>query len=96
MSATINKNQVFAQISDLQKNLESMDKILFKIQCVSDSQSYVEAEEGAPILLDYMPDVALEKIKALHEIVMMREQTVRTMLDFYLGVYRELDEKETD
>ena len=42
MSNNINKTQVFNQIVELQKNLESLDKVLFKIQCVNDSQSYVE------------------------------------------------------
>ena len=90
----IDKNQVFNQIVDLQKNLESIDKILFKIQCVSDHQSCVEPEEGTPIPLDYMPDVALEKIQTIREIVMSRERTINTMLDFYLTVYRELDRNE--
>lgn len=94
MSNHIDKSQVFNQIADLQKNLESIDKILFKIQCVSDSQSCVEPEEGAPIPLDYMPEVALEKIKTIREIVMSREHTINTMLDFYLSLYRELDSNE--
>ena len=41
---TISKEQVFNQIAELQKSLESIDKILFKIQCVSDSQSCIEPE----------------------------------------------------
>ena len=52
MSENISKNQVFDQIVDLQKNLESLDKILFKVQCVTDSQSYVEQEDGGAITLD--------------------------------------------
>ena len=65
MSNNINKSQVFNQISELQKSLESIDKFLFKIQCVTDSQSFVEQEDGEPITLDYLPDVAMEKIKAI-------------------------------
>ncbi len=42
---------------------------MFKIQCVTDSQSCVEPEEGVPIPLDYLPDVAMEKFKAIREIV---------------------------
>ncbi|MBO5306051.1 MAG: hypothetical protein J6B12_04745 [Clostridia bacterium] len=94
MSEKINKNQVFDQIAELQKSLESIDKILFKIQCVTDSQSYVEQEEGEPIPLDYLPEVALEKIKAIREIVMSRERTINTMLDFYLTVYKKLDQSD--
>ena len=82
------------QIAELQKSLESIDKILFKIQCVTDSQSYVEQEEGEPIPLDYLPEVALEKIKAIREIVMSRERTINTMLDFYLTVYKKLDQSD--
>ena len=96
MSNNINKNQVFNQIAELQKNLESVDKILFKIQCVTDSQSCVEPEEGEPIPLDYLPDVAMEKIKAIREIILEREKTINKMLDFYLKLYQDIenDEKE--
>ncbi len=59
-------------------------KFLFKIQCVTDSQSFVEQEDGEPITLDYLPDVAMEKIKAIREIVLEREKTINKMLDFYL------------
>ena len=94
MSNNINKNQVFNQIAELQKSLESIDKILFKIQCVTDSQSYVEPEEGEPIPLDYLPDVAMEKIKAIREIVLEREKTINKMLDFYLKLYQDLENTE--
>ena len=96
MSNNINKNQVFNQITELQKSLESIDKFLFKIQCVTDSQSYVEQEDGEPITLDYLPDVAMEKIKAIREIVLEREKTINKMLDFYLKLYQDIenDEKE--
>ena len=96
MTDNINKNQVLNQIAELQKNLESVDKILFKIQCVTDSQSCVESEEGEPIPLDYLPDVAMEKIKAIREIVLEREKTINKMLDFYLILYQDIenDKKE--
>ena len=70
--------------------------LLFKIQCVTDSQSCVEPEEGEPIPLDYLPDVAMEKIKAIREIVLEREKTINKMLDFYLKLYQDIenDEKE--
>jgi len=96
MANNINKNQVFNQITELQKSLESIDKFLFKIQCVTDSQSYVEQEDGEPITLDYLPDVAMEKIKAIREIILEREKTINKMLDFYLKLYQDIenDEKE--
>ena len=89
MSNNINRNQVFNQITELQKSLESIDTFLFKIQCVTDSQSYVEPEDGTPIPLDYLPEVAMEKIKAIREIVLERERTINKMLDFYLNLYQE-------
>ena len=96
MSININKNLIFNQIVELQKRLESVDKMLFSIQCVTDSQSYVDQEDGEPVTLDYLPDVAMEKIKAIREIVLEREKTINKMLDFYLKLYQDIenDEKE--
>ena len=71
-----------------------MDNILFKIQLVKESQEYDKDDEGSIVVLDYMPEVALEKVKAIREIVMSREQTVRIMLDFYLSVYKKLEDEE--
>ncbi len=96
MSDNINKNQIFNQIAGLQKNLESIDKILFEIQCVTDSQSYVEQEDGEPITLDYLPDVAMEKIKAIREIVLEREKTINKMLDFYFKLYQDSEKGEKE
>ena len=94
MSEKMNKIQVFEQIVKLQSSLESIDNILFKIQCVNDSQEYDKDDEGSIVVLDYMPEVSLEKIKAIREIVMTRETTMRTLLDFYLSVYKKLEEEE--
>ncbi|MBQ7322748.1 MAG: hypothetical protein IJW99_11670 [Clostridia bacterium] len=94
MSEKMNKMQVFEQIVKLQSSLESIDNILFKIQVVTDSQEYDKDDEGNIIVLDYMPEVSLEKIKAIREIAMSRETTVRTLLDFYLSVYKKLEEEE--
>lgn len=90
----LTKKELFNQITELQNHLDSIDKILFKVQCVTDSQSYVEPEEGNPIPLDYLPEVALEKIKAIREIVTTREKTITTMLDFYLKVYNDIENTE--
>ncbi len=92
----ITKERVFTQIAELQKNLESIDQVLFKIQCVNDSQSYVESEDGDPLLLDYKPEIALEKIKVIREIVMSREHTINSMLSFYLSVYNQLEDAEKE
>jgi len=94
MSEKMNKMQVFEQIVKLQSSLESMDGILFKIQLVNDSQEYDKDDDGNIIVLDYMPEVSLEKVKAIRELVMSRETTVRTLLDFYLSVYKKLEEEE--
>ena len=94
MSEILNKVRVFEQIVKLQEDLESLDSILFKIQLVSDSQKYDQDEEGNIVVMDYMPEVSLEKIKAIREIVMTRETTLRTMLDFYLSVYKKTEEEE--
>ena len=94
MSEKMNKTQVFEQIVKLQSSLESIDGILFKIQLVSDSQKYDKDDDGNIVALDYMPEVSLEKVKAIRELVMSREQTVRTLLDFYLSVYQKLEEEE--
>lgn len=94
MSQNLNKVQVFEQIVKLQSSLESIDNILFKIQLVNDSQEYDKDDAGSVIVLDYMPEVSLEKVKAIREIVMSRETTVRTLLDFYLSVYKKLEDEE--
>ena len=46
------------------------------------------------IPLDYLPDVAMEKIKAIREIVLGREKTINKMLDFYLIFYLGLENNE--
>ena len=94
MSENLNKVRVFEQIVKLQEDLESLDSILFKIQLVSDSQKYDQDEEGNIVVMDYMPELSLEKIKSIREIVMTRETTLRTMLDFYLSVYKKAEEEE--
>ena len=96
MSNNISNNQIFNQIAELQKSLESIDKFLFTIQCVTDSQSYVEQEDGEPTTLDYLPDVAMEKIKAIREIVLEREKTINKMLDFYLKLYQNIENNEKE
>ena len=96
MSDNINKNQVLNQIAELQKSLQSIDKIVFWIQSATDSPFDVEQEDGEPIVLEHLHDVAMEKIKTMREIVLEREKTINKMLDFYLKLYQglEKDEKE--
>ena len=94
MSENLNQVRVFEQIVKLQEDLESLDAILFKIQLVNDSQKYDQDDEGNIVVMDYMPEVSLEKIKAIREIVMTRETTLRAMLDFYLSVYQKSEDEE--
>ena len=94
MSEQLNKEQVFDQITKLQEEMGKLDQILFKIQCISESQEYVEDEDGKPILREYSEDVALEKINALRQIVVSRETTYNRLLNFYLDLFQYLDNKE--
>ncbi len=90
---TITKKEVFNQIAALQKDMGSIEQILFKVQCVTDSQRCTEPEEGTPVILDYLPEVAMEKVRTIREIVMSREKTINTMLEYYLSVYKSLDDE---
>ena len=94
MSNNINKNQVFDQIVELQKNLGSIKDFLFYVTSISESQSCGDQEES--IVLEYSPDVAKAKIDVIREVVMQREKTLNKMLDFYLKLYQDIenDEKE--
>jgi len=93
MSEQLNHKQVFEQIVKLQEEMGKLDQILFKIQCISESQEYVEGEDG-PILREYSEDVALEKINTLRQIVVARETTYNRMLNFYLDLFQYLENKE--
>ena len=96
MSNNINKNQVFNQIAELQKNLGSIKDLLFYLTAISESQSCVEQEGTEPVVLEYSSDVAKTKIDVIREVVMQREKTINKMLDFYLKLYQDIenDEKE--
>ena len=91
MSDNITKKQIFNQITELQSSLESMEKTLFTIQCVADSQPYAESDESKPLPLEYSPDIAMEKLHLIKEITLEREKTINKMLDFYLKIYQSAD-----
>ena len=91
MSNNINKNQVFNQITELQKNLGSIKDFLFYLTSISESQSCVEQEDEEPVVLEYSPDVAKTKIDVIREVVMQREKTLNKMLDFYLKLYQDIE-----
>ena len=69
---------------------------MFWIQSTTDSQFDLEQEAGESIALEYLHDVAMEKIKTIREIALKREKAINKMLDFYLELYQnvENDEKE--
>ena len=96
MSNNINKNLIFNQIGELQKSLESIEKTIFWIQATTDSPFDAEQEDGESIALEYLHDVAIEKIKAMREIVLEREKTINKMLDFYLKLYQDLEKDEKE
>ena len=43
---------------------------------------------------ELIPDVAIQKVKAMGEIVIAREETIHKLLDFYLSVYQKLENAE--
>ncbi len=94
MSDKLTLNQIYNQMTELQKQMESLHDVLFQFQCVETQQGYVESDDGIT-LLDYMPDVSLEKIKAIKEVVLAREENLSELLHFYWSVYRQLSEGNT-
>ncbi len=87
----VDKKWIFNQITLLQRDLQPLKDVLFQLQCVSESQSYCEQEDGEVFLREYAPDVALAKLSVIQEVFTSREQTINKMLDFYLGVWNDLD-----
>ena len=92
VNMSITPKEIWECIVATQNQLESVDKILFKVQCIEESGQYVEIEDtdsehyGKP--LEYSSEVALEKIQAIKEIVCIREQTLKQLLDFYISEYK--------
>ena len=46
------------------------------------------------VVSELIPDVAIQKVKAMGEIVIAREETIHKLLDFYLSVYQKLENAE--
>ncbi len=84
---SLTKEQIYLQIAELQGNLSSMEDALEKLQCVSESEQTVKVADGNVLALEYSPDVALEKIKSIKELLLTRERTLQMMIDFYLRIY---------
>ena len=93
VNMSITLKEVWDRIVATQNQLESVDKIFFKVQCIEESGKYVEIEDtdsehyGEP--LEYCSEVALEKILTIKEIACTREHTLKQLLDFYIGEYEE-------
>ena len=84
---SLTKEQIYLQITELQGYLSSMEDALEKLQCVSESAQTVKVADGNVLALEYFPDVALEKIKSIKELLLTRERTLQMMIDFYLRIY---------
>lgn len=95
--AELTVREIWNRIVTTQDQLESIEKVVFYMTGVDESGSYVQLEEsdsehyGEP--LPYCKEVALEKIRAMKEVMIAREQTLKGLLDFYTSVYNELGTK---
>ena len=91
VNMSITLKEVWDRVVATQNQLESVDKILYRVQCVAASGTYVDVEDsehyGEP--LDYCAEVSLEKIQAIKEIACTREHTLKQLLDFYIREYEE-------
>ncbi len=93
INMSITLKEAWERIVATQNQLESVDKILFKVQCIEESGKYVDIEDtdsehyGEP--LEYCSKVALEKIQTIKEISCTREHTLKQLLDFYIHVYED-------
>ena len=85
--------EIWDRIVATQDQLESIEKQAFYLSGIDESGAFVEGEEsdsehyGEP--LPYCKEVALEKIHAMKEMIITREQTLKGLLDFYMAVYNE-------
>ena len=90
--------EAWNRIVATQGQLGNIEKILFFLDSVSESASYVEANdeeaEHYGESLEYCPQVALEKIQAMKEIACTREKTLKELIDFYIRVYENADFSE--
>ena len=96
MKNEITKSRILDMVHELQQSLGSMDKTLFYFSGVDDSQNSAVNDNGEIVVLECYPDIALEKMKAIKEAVMAREQTLKNMLDFYISVYNSIDEESEE
>ena len=89
----LTQREIWDRIVATQDQLESIEKLAFYLSGIEESASFVDVEEsdsehyGEP--LPYFKEVALEKINAVKEMTVNREQTLKGLLDFYMAVYNE-------
>ena len=92
--------EVWDRIVATQNQLESIERLAFYFSGVEESESYVQVEEsdsehyGEP--LAYCKEVALEKVRAMKEVACAREETLKSLLDFYMSVYNERKNQPAD
>ena len=90
--------EIWDRIVATQEQLENIDRLVFYFTGVEESGSFVQVEEtdsehyGEP--LPYCKEVALEKIRAMKEVAIAREQTLKGLLDFYMSVYNQQKSRE--
>ena len=98
VNMSISLKEIWNRIVATQNKLESIDNILFKIQCIEESGKYVDIEDsehyGEP--LEYCSKVALEKIQTVKEIACTREHTLKQLLDFYIREFEECKSNSID
>lgn len=99
MMTELTLREIWDRIVTTQDQLESIEKVVFYMTGVDESGAFVQVEEsdsehyGEP--LPYCKEVALEKIRAMKEVMIAREQTLKGLLDFYMSVYNERKSRES-
>lgn len=90
--------EAWNRIVATQGQLGKIENILYYVESVRESASYVEANdedsEHYGEVLEYCSQVALEKIQAMKEIACTREKTLKELIDFYIRVYENADFSE--
>lgn len=87
----LTQREIWDRIVATQDQLESIATLTFHMTGIEESAPYVEVEEsdtehyGEP--LPYCKEVALEKVRAMKEVAIAREETLKGLLDFYMDAY---------
>ena len=96
MTNSVNKLQVFNEITELRKSLTSLQDSLTAIMAVREAAPYEVTEDDEVFETTYDSNVALEKINVIREVAVEREKTISKMLDFHMKLYQDLDQEEAE